>query len=805
MPLFNMFALGAAPLPSPRTTGAPGQDPLPGRLLLLAPCAATLLLLGLLGAGCRSLPVEDTPGGVVVYDAGANGGPDGGIRQNRPVMTGEIAPIYGFVDKSARTEYYYLGEVDPDPTSGQVPVNAMYLFYDQDGTPLFRLSADGSQLVGWHPIVDVVPTQGTYSPFWRVVKVTVKGQVDDVAMANLACPDGRTTCNGTCASLKNNAKHCGKCDYACKTGEVCSNGLCTPQTCGTGLTLCSATCVNLKGDLANCGSCGNSCKTGETCFQGKCQTSTCKGGLYPCSGSCVDLESDIKNCGACANACQSTEQCVRGLCTACTGGLTECSGGCVNLQNDVNNCGTCGTRCAEGERCFSGICSYGRCQMDASCPGDLVCIQERCTRPLSVGVFPLDGLKSLDSLEKSLLPKSSTTLYLNCPVVDADAKLLKGLSKPDAPYPKVQLWFRKLKAFCYLVQGGKELLGAGEPGLPGPEILDLPLDAYFIRQDLTFGTDQVISVLAKRNQTLTDRLPGQSGYSPLVKEIDLIVGKDHEFRDLRSTAEVKAALAKGSVTQKPTQKLHNLVVRGTIPACTTDADCAGTGGKVDAPLKCSPESGYCSPPFARLGEECRREVKECDPKGGAGGSRLACVGLRVRQKYYCFNACDSSKTDENPDKDIDSRCGSAPSTRCYGLRQTDPSRPNGVCIRICNSRAGNREALLKECELSGCADGKLEYGETCDDGNRLNKDGCNKYCTLSTYDRCEQNSDCKGTGQTCKEPVFGQKNNYCLPSTSAEKDEDVEGGKYRITCMEYDYCWPPDERADWLGTKEDAQ
>jgi hypothetical protein len=75
---------------------------------------ASLLLLGGLGwlassvllGACSDLRTFDAPGGIVIYDAGAAGGPDGGVRQNRPVMVGEIAPIYGFVSPDAIAEYY---------------------------------------------------------------------------------------------------------------------------------------------------------------------------------------------------------------------------------------------------------------------------------------------------------------------------------------------------------------------------------------------------------------------------------------------------------------------------------------------------------------------------------------------------------------------------------------------------------------------------------------------------------------------------------------------------------------------------
>ena len=749
----------------------------------------------------------------MIYDAGQGGGPDGGIRQTKPVLKGEVAPYYGFVSSAARAEYYYLGEVDAP--GGKVPVNKMYFFYDETGAPLFRLSRDGAKVIGWHPVVDVVPTKAGYSPFWNVVQVIVKGKVDRTALEDLTCQAGKKPCGFECAALPNDPKHCGACNNACKTGEICAAGKCAAISCESDLKLCTDKCVNLQNDILNCGACGTRCKITETCSAGKCVATTCKAGLSACTVSnaseCLDLTSEKKHCGKCNTACDEvTEDCIKGRCSTCKGGNAMCGGTCANLQTDTNNCGTCGTQCAADQRCYAGVCSFGACQMDSVCPGELVCVEGRCTDPVKVGIFPLDGLKSKDSLDKSLLNVKETNILINCPVVDADAKLSKGISQPDLPFPKLQLWYKRLKAFCFLVQGGKELLGQGAPAITGGALPATPPDAYFIRQDLAFGgAKPLVSVYARRNLVLTSALPGQAGYSPLVRGINLIVGKDHEFKDIRSVAEAKAKIAKKELKEEVTTTLHNLVVRGTIPACTSDAQCANTGGRVDPPLKCSLETGYCSPPFARFGEECRRDVKECDPKGGAGGSRLACVGLRVRDKYFCFNACDSSKSDTNPDAEIDSRCGSVQGTRCFALRQSNPSRPNGVCIKICNALAGNNDALLKECESPTCGDGKLDYGETCDDGNRLNGDGCNKYCSLSTFDRCESSSDCKGQSQTCKMPFTSttktDNNLYCLPTATKEKDESVENGKYRNICMEFNYCWPPDVRADWLGKKEAGQ
>jgi cysteine-rich repeat protein len=327
-------------------------------------------------------------------------------------------------------------------------------------------------------------------------------------------------------------------------------------------------------------------------------------------------------------------------------------------------------------------------------------------------------------------------------------------------------------------------------------------NAYFIRQELTFGGPNKALVLPQRHIALTEHLPGSKGYSPLVKEHTVLVGTKHEFDDVRSVAEAKSQGLKFLTDTR----LHNMAVRGTIPACKADKDCVGTGGKNDPDLICLVHQGYCAAPYARLHEECRSGVKECDPKGGPDGNPLVCLTIRGRKKAFCYDSCDPYENkDTNTDPKRDSRCGDVYNMRCYALSPS-PTRPDGVCIHRCNSRAGNKAALIKECIKCDCGDGKLQYGETCDDGNTKNGDGCNKYCTLSTYTRCATNAECKGSGETCRTLTTFQTNTYCaqtpVKAVTKEKDEDEDEQQYRLACMEYDYCVPPDDRADWLGKKE---
>ncbi len=216
------------------------------------------------------------------------------------------------------------------------------------------------------------------------------------------------TCGAACVDLMVDLKNCGSCGSACKSGEVCSDGLCqlqcggaTPQLCNGGCVnsrvnahacgascldcdgvtgdgsiclegictcakgavpkTCGASCVDLAVDRLNCGSCGNACKTGEVCSDGTCQLQC--GGTTPtlCSGGCVNAQNNALACGTtCAN-CEATtgkgSVCLDGTCTCNLGAIPKtCGATCVDLAVDRLNCGSCGNACKTGEVCSGGIC-----------------------------------------------------------------------------------------------------------------------------------------------------------------------------------------------------------------------------------------------------------------------------------------------------------------------------------------------------------------------------------------------------------------------------------------------------------------
>lgn len=44
-----------------------------------------------------------------------------------------------------------------------------------------------------------------------------------------SCPAGKAKCSGSCVDLNNDSAHCGRCGFACSTGQTCCEGSCSTQ------------------------------------------------------------------------------------------------------------------------------------------------------------------------------------------------------------------------------------------------------------------------------------------------------------------------------------------------------------------------------------------------------------------------------------------------------------------------------------------------------------------------------------------------------------------------------------------------
>jgi hypothetical protein len=173
--------------------------------------------------------------------------------------------------------------------------------------------------------------------------------------------------------------NCGACGNACPANTSCVGGQCAATGCPEGKTTCAGTCVDLQTDVNNCGLCGHSCSFANAtaaCVNGVCVIGTCNAGFGNCDGNqangCeADLTSDVNNCGACGNGCSfphASATCVQGTCQmgACAAGFDDCdndpSNGCeTDLNRDPTNCGACGNVCPTGQVCDAGTCSRQTC------------------------------------------------------------------------------------------------------------------------------------------------------------------------------------------------------------------------------------------------------------------------------------------------------------------------------------------------------------------------------------------------------------------------------------------------------------
>ncbi|MEZ4409626.1 MAG: hypothetical protein R3A52_24610, partial [Polyangiales bacterium] len=227
------------------------------------------------------------------------------------------------------------------------------------------------------------------------------------------CTGGTTDCGGTCVDTQTSTDHCGACNNACPTGQMCAAGTCA-LSCAAPLTVCGAgammSCYDTATSTEHCGACGNACPTransAPSCTAGACGV-TCNTGFGDCNamsadGCEVDTRSDVANCGACGNACASpagaSATCTSSACGyACNTGRADCnttaSDGCeVDTTSSAANCGMCGNACPGGAHatgvCTSSACGvtcdagYGNCDGNAAngCEVDTNSTNSHCGR-----------------------------------------------------------------------------------------------------------------------------------------------------------------------------------------------------------------------------------------------------------------------------------------------------------------------------------------------------------------------------------------------------------------------------------------
>jgi hypothetical protein len=160
----------------------------------------------------------------------------------------------------------------------------------------------------------------------------------------LQCSGGATRCGDKCVDTAIDNAHCGGCDKACPSGQVCSSGMCGLK-CAGGTTLCNNKCVDTQLDPSNCGSCGTACAQNAICWKGSCVS--CFDNVK--NGSETDIDCGGTFCGKCRydQSCVVNADCLSNVCynnkcyaTSCLDALYQnksAQSGVYSILPDVNS------------------------------------------------------------------------------------------------------------------------------------------------------------------------------------------------------------------------------------------------------------------------------------------------------------------------------------------------------------------------------------------------------------------------------------------------------------------------------------
>jgi cysteine-rich repeat protein len=246
--------------------------------------------------------------------------------------------------------------------------------------------------------------------------------------------------------------------------------------------------------------------------------------------------------------------------------------------------------------------------------------------------------------------------------------------------------------------------------------------------------------------------------------------------------------------------------------CLTYSDCAG-GQICDGSLCFSQASHEPSPPVAGPDSATSTLGEDCSPLGalacdGAGQKlRLLCTSLGWQPNGICGQT-ENCEQDSGTCAAILAECASANSAGRYCSEDTlMQCGPDSVTAEVVEDCAGRCVLVGSEaaCASVECGDGKIQLGETCDDGNADDDDGCLSACVLpecgdghtwSGHEACDDGNvdDSDACTTTCQLPTCGDGFVWSGNETCDDKnDEDTDD--CRSTC-ELPRCG---DRVVWTG------
>lgn len=166
------------------------------------------------------------------------------------------------------------------------------------------------------------------------------------------CRSDLSLCGGMCVDLSSDPLHCGACDNACGSDQVCVGGECIGPGADGGIGDASAGEAGVSHDASMDGAMSDA----DVGSDGGSTGPRCDVGELLCGEVCVRPDSDPMNCGGCGVGCDADQVCAGGSCESdCSAPRGICDGRCIDLRRDPYHCGECDVTCP------TGVCAAGRC------------------------------------------------------------------------------------------------------------------------------------------------------------------------------------------------------------------------------------------------------------------------------------------------------------------------------------------------------------------------------------------------------------------------------------------------------------
>jgi hypothetical protein len=381
-----------------------------------------------------------------------------------------------------------------------------------------------------------------------------------------------------------------------------------------------------------------------------------------------------------------------------------------------------------------------------------------------------DDIKSVETLRKALdsgkFSARSNNRVINCPIVDERTNVQQGITSRGVFHPRIELWYRRQLAFCFLANGW-ETLGNTSAELYFAHQDDVRFDTLDVSR-IQVGSAQVVAAAVGRlyvpytfsrnpeteelepNTKFVDnllvaerpkRLPTDpAGYSPMRWVFKVPVAENLRENQLKAVSALPIEKAVGTPVQ-----VRNISVRGVAVPCSyppigaLGGQCGkdismGSGVvKIDPsgdpacnaetrpgarPLECNPDTCFCDAPFVGYGQACGPGIAQCLPKNDKVTDPFFAEGLRCWPPYggFCQRGCDPGKANSLEDQNkedaeayqlLDSRCGGLPGLVCIG-------GPYRTCLKFCDQNIQD----LKQCSAVvkvGNAEIETQDGQTCQD------------------------------------------------------------------------------------------